>query len=135
MISPTGNNKVREDAAGSGKFLADRGWRKHYGTDFLFKTGIAIEDHDILAPVTGKLIRDLAAYNDNPSWRGLEIAQKHILIRLLYVKVDPDLIGKRVTKGQVIGKGQDIRKRYPDEKEMEPHVHTAIFVNPELFLD
>ena len=127
MLSPTRKRVRLIDKWGSGKFGARRGDKEHDGTDFECSP-----NQPVLAPITGTIEREAPPYATGP-YSGLVIKNNHVEIKLFYVDLNKDLIGKCVEKGKTIGIAQDISKKYPG---MIPHVHLRIVkIDPELLLD
>ena len=115
---------LREDAGGSGKFGASRdgGRRRHKGKDFINPVGGKVS-----SPVSGEITKIGFPYADDLSFRYVEITDednnKH---RLFYVKPDADIKrGGRVTKGDLVGKSQDVAKRYRS-LGVKNHIHYEI---------
>jgi len=132
--NPTGKD-VRNDRGGSGRYGAPRTKKingqirryQHNGIDLSCDPG-----QEVLSPISGHIIRSVIAYNDTKEYTGLIISNELITVRLLYVALtgkENDFFEQR----QVIGKAQDISKRYR-EQGVTPHVHVQIdSINPELF--
>jgi len=112
---------------GSGKFGAPRGWRTHEGQD-----NECVPGQDVLAPITGKLVRVVYPYGKDSPYRGVLIQAPHVMVKVMYIEPDTSLVGKRVEEGQVIGKAQDISQKYGGG--MKPHVHWSVIVDPEYML-
>lgn len=129
MINPTGG-AIRNDSEGHGHYGARRGSRLHLGTDYELKW----PNQPVVAPISGVISRRVYAYVNDPQWQGLEIIGRRATVKLLYVLVDNDLIGKEVQAGDVIGTAQDISQRY--NPAMAPHVHLEITsLDPECLVE
>lgn len=115
---------LRMDSQGSGKFGASRGGgsRKHNGTDFLVKEG-----DSIFAPFDAIVTRQAYPYDNDRFYTGLHLKtlDGKTLMKIFYMKPLSAIIGKEVKKGDVIGKAQDISKKY--SPKMKPHIHVEIW--------
>lgn len=130
IISPTGMG-IRNDASGSGYFGAKRRRGLHKGLDFEGKVG-----QRIAAPISGLVSRMSRPYKDSPKYAGILLCGESMWIKLWYFTPLKSVIGKDVLQGEDIGVMQDIRKRYPREKDMLPHVHLQVeLVDPLLLLE
>ena len=132
IISPTQNYRIREDPLGSGRFGASRGngRRIHLGVDFICKPGQAI-----VAPISGKVVREARPYEDpEEPYSGILISDGILSIKMFYLFPAPDLCEKgrmpMVDKGKAIGVAQDISKRKLEYRGMIPHIHTEVRLNP-----
>jgi len=124
MANPTGL-EIRNDAGGDGHYGASR--KKiinsktiryaHPGEDRVCKPGQEV------AAVIGGIIPRIARPYLNKDFSGLLIVGKSGKVKMFYLEPFPELIGKHVEQGQVIGIAQDISKKYPD---VIPHIHTQI---------
>jgi murein DD-endopeptidase MepM/ murein hydrolase activator NlpD len=117
MISPTGKSIRKTDSWGAGGFCAPRGHHLHAGVDFICEPG-----QEVVAPVRGRVERTAVAY-PNEDYRGVVIQVEELLtVKLLYMEpsVQP---GMMVEEGQVIGRAQDISKKYPG---ITPHIHMEV---------
>lgn len=119
------------DGYGSGSFGASRGDRVHSGIDFK-----APPDAVILSPVSGKVTKLGYPYNDDLSFKYVEITdsrkRKH---RLFYV--DPSVSkGDTIKENDPIGSAQHISARY-NVHLMNNHIHYEVktskgeYLNPE----
>ncbi|MEA3313037.1 MAG: hypothetical protein U9Q18_01530 [Caldisericota bacterium] len=117
FINPTGMG-IRNDSKGLGHHGAPRGYRKHNGVDFECKDG-----QDILMPVDGLIARISLPYKDDLKWKGVEIINPRVEIKMWYFVPDFDLIGKELKAGEVIGMAQNIGKKYPG---VTSHIHVRI---------
>lgn len=117
---------LRMDPKGDGRFKASRsGGKEHNGLDFL-----CIPGEDVLSPIAGKIIRESAAYKDDPRYRNIVIAgAKGYEVKIMYVQLTAK-VGEMVTKGQVIGKCQSIAAKYG--APMRDHVHFEFRINGKL---
>lgn len=128
MISPTGSTEIRgSDKHGSGAFKSSRGWRPHYGVDPIIK----IIGQEIYAPIDGLINREIRCYPDTTKYRGLEIIGEDTIQQVLYIFPVPDIVGKEVKQGDVIGFAQKISDRY---KGITESIHWQIWANPILYL-
>lgn len=127
FATPTKSGIKRiKDAMGYGHFGAPRGNRLHMGIDF-----ITIPGEAILSPVSGKVTALPYAASDLVH-RGVEIVTGNQEHQLFYIKPIVK-VGQTVTKGQIIGYADDIRKKYGSA--MTNHVHHEVkengkFINP-----
>jgi len=132
IISPTGKKTIRIDSAGSGKFGAPRGSRKHSGIDLEVEPG-----QPIMAPMKCLIKRKAIPYADTPYYSGVLLIDGPVQIKLFYFDPDLSKIGSMVEQGEVIGVAQDISERYGPQ--MIPHLHMemrvyGVLVDPEQFL-
>lgn len=126
------------DSWGSGVFGASRGGRQHAGLDF-----VAVVGDDVVAPFTGSVVHVGIAYP------GSTLGSVHIQgdaefngwrAKLLYVRTDAGLLGRRVLAGDRIGDAQDVAA-YWAEKEpghvgtMVNHIHLEILVTEPRHID
>jgi len=117
FVNPTGG-RIRNDKNGLGHFRAPRRNSKgvpydHQGVDLLSEVG-----NTVVAPIDGicsVLSRSVKIKLDK-RWNGIDE------VRLCYVKGYPDLHGKYVIAGQVIGTTMDLKDIYPNTP-MKNHVH------------
>ena len=131
--NPTGGG-LREDPAGSGRFGASRGNRKHEGYDFLCEPGQLVK-----APIPGRLVRAYP-YADDLSYMGCRIWGPDFMVKAFYFEPYDKLINEMVLAGEVIGIAQDISLKYGGG--MLPHIHCGLYklnptklVNIENYLD
>ena len=125
-ISPTGGG-VRNDAGGSGYWLAKRGTKLHQGVDYELPHGAG---QLVISPIAGRIERIAYPYSDTQDFAGCEIRGDGIWIKMFYFRLHDSLIKQRVVIGQEIGVAQDISKRYPN---VTPHIHLEIIkINPEI---
>lgn len=123
LDSPTGTWEIRNDPDGNGTFLASRGNRLHDGLDLTCLPG-----QDIVSPIKGVYRRIVYPYNDR-DFCGMRIVNTWSIVDLFYVE-PTIIIGESVAKKHIIGRAQDISKRYSDK--MKPHVHMRVTINPEI---
>lgn len=122
--NPTGG-KIRNDDAGLGHFRAPRGGRFHAGEDYE-----CVPEQEVEAPCDGTFTKIGTVYQDDGRWTYVEISHHgYFRVRLFYVTGRTDLIGTRVSKGDVIGLAQDITVRYPGQG-MKAHVHMGVILSP-----
>ena len=142
FVSPTGQWVRTLDEQGSGAFKAGRAGHRHKGTDFR-----GIPGQPVYAVCDGVVVREVQAYEDDPTYRGLVIRNGFVTVKMLYFEpvlgVGP---GERVHAGDIIGTMQDVSLRYPG---CTPHVHVQIealeqavmqsegivYINPELLIE
>ncbi len=119
------------DKFGCGHYGASRGTRKHTGLDVIIEP-----DENTFSPIDGRVSKVGYCYNDDLSFRYVEITNSKFVIRVLYIEPLVEL-GDWVKSGDYIGYGQSLQKRY---KGITDHIHVEIkiggvFVDPELYLD
>ena len=133
LQNPTGLG-LREDTAGSGRFGASRGNRKHEGIDLLCEPRQIVR-----ATIPGKLITAYP-YPDDWIYTGCRIWGKDWMAKMFYFMPYSHRINENVLAGEDIGIAQDISLKYGGG--MLPHIHVALYklnptllVNPEKYLD
>lgn len=108
-----------EDAYGSGAFGASRdgGRRRHNGLDLVAPVGAPIR-----APISGIVTRVGQAYSGEPELQFVEITSPatRYSARVFYVGSSREP-GAQVTAGEIIGRAQDLGRRYAPG--MTNHVH------------
>lgn len=119
------------DKFGSGHFGASRGSRKHVGQDLIIE-----DEENVFSPIDGKVTKLGYCYNDDLSFRYVEITNSKFVIRVLYVDPLVD-VGDWVKSGDYIGYAQSLQGRY---KGITDHIHVEIkvngkYVDPALYLD
>ena len=119
MISMTGNNTVRMDRQGSGKYGSRRKNRYHKGTDYVGKPG-----GFALSPISGKILREAKPYA-NEDYSGFVIVGATCSVKAFYFKLKRSLIGEYVKQGDPVGIIQDISKK-PGNEGMIPHIHQEL---------
>ena len=132
--SITGNDKIREDAYGSGKFGARR--RKtdgtvytHEGTDIIVDPG-----QELYMPYSGVFARIAYPYADNKAYSGALFVSERIDFKIFYFRPTVS-VGEKIEKGQVIGIAQDITQKYT-RWFMHPHIHIEITrIDPALIME
>lgn len=99
----------KPDSYGSGSFGASRGkTRKHVGIDYNCSPGSLI-----FAPLPGKVTKLGYPYADDLSFRYVEVTtDEGIRSRVFYIYPLVEL-GDIVSTDSVIGRSQDLTKRYP----------------------
>jgi murein DD-endopeptidase MepM/ murein hydrolase activator NlpD len=134
IANPTGG-EVRVDAGGDGHYGASRtktvngktARYAHRGTDFSGTPGQPVK-----APIGGVIKRKAKPYSIG-EYSGCLIVGKKGMCKMFYLEPNPDLIGKPVRQGDVIGVMQDISKKYAG---VTPHIHVEFpEFNPEILLD
>lgn len=127
MISPTGGRPRGVDNYGSGAWGAGRGNRKHLGVDY-----ICVPSQQIYAPIAGKIVREARPYASD-DYSGCLIEGEHMHVKIFYMTVADNLIGRFVEQGQAIGFAQDITLKYPG---ITPHVHLQVeSIDPAIFTE
>lgn len=133
MIRQATVMSVRSDPAGDGHYHARRGSKLHRGVDYCCEP-----DAPVFSPVEGTITKHGCAYEDDLSWRYVQVTDASGLRhRLFYVELTLT-VGDRVYPESVVGRAQDISARYPGQG-MLPHVHYEIkdregsFLNPECY--
>ena len=131
------NHVVRNDAQGGGHFESSRGARKHRATDY-----VVTEGEPIFMPEDGIVERRAYPYGNDRRWEGVKIkGYNGIDYKLFYFMPLPDVIGKTIKAGDVIGHAQAISNKYPSSsKPMKDHLHVEMYkngerINPELHLN
>lgn len=132
ILNPTGC-RIRVDTWGDGSFGASRdgGSRRHQGED---RCGFA--GQWVVSPVPGRVIREAKPYGDGDAGDvGLVIkGLGGVEVKMFYVKPLPDIIGRPVSRGQIVGRLVSLRTRYqsPDKGRIRDHVHTEVRLNGEI---
>lgn len=121
------------DPAGSGHWGAPRGKRIHMGIDFAAPPGGLF-----ISPVSGHVSKLGYPYADDLTYRYVQVTdaqgRDH---RFFYLAPELRLGAKVIATVDVLGKVQDVSKRYPVPKGMKPHVHYGVrledgsYINPE----
>lgn len=131
MINSTGGS-IRNDRGGSGVFGASRKKEidgrtvryRHRGVDY-----VCIPGQEVWMPFTAVIIRQKNPYE---GYHGILFRGKGIVGTLFYVDVAQDLIGKEMKEGEIIGRAEDISKKY---SLVTPHVHFQIDkIDPEILI-
>ncbi len=131
MINPTGGS-IRNDRGGSGVFGSARKKEingrtvryRHRGVDYA-----CIPGQEVWIPFTAVIIRHKNPYE---GYHGVLFRGKGIVGTLFYVDVSEDLIGKEMKEGEIIGRAEDISKKYAF---VTPHVHFQIDkIDPEILI-
>jgi murein DD-endopeptidase MepM/ murein hydrolase activator NlpD len=127
ILSPTLIVRLRgNDPTGFGHFGADRGTRKHEGTDYETKVG-----EPIYACVGGK-IRIGQVYSDpkpdKPIMKLVEIRNSKYKVKQIYVSSTLKT-GDKVVEGELVGYSQDISAYWhnEDSKDMVNHCHVSVW--------
>lgn len=119
FAAPTAENKIRGcDPHGCGTFGASRGDRKHQGEDFAISPGGII-----FSPISGTVTRFPFPYGNDLSYTGIEIKNAEYTVKIFYMSPSV-IVGQEVRAGQVIGKAQDISRKY--SPGMINHIHVEL---------
>ena len=130
LQSPTGGLLTRKtDSYGSGAYLAARTTgavqRQHLGLDLVCDPGAAI-----VAPCDGMITRIGFAYPGDLRYESIHIRPfdaPEVDVKLLYVACDFQQ-GDQVTRGEKIGRSQDLGAKYPG---ITQHCHIEILLDDE----
>lgn len=126
--------QLRSDPAGDGSWQASRdgGKRKHNGIDLTCNPGGIL-----LCPVDGQVTKLGYAYEDDLSWRYVQITDRGGLHHRFFY-VDPWVeVGDVVTPLASLGVFQNVAQRYRDPR-MTPHLHYEVknqrgkYIKPEV---
>lgn len=121
MIRQIVKSDIRNDRAGLGHFGAPRGDRRHRGVDYRVTPG-----SEVLSPVGGTVGRIGYAYDDDHSYRIVDIETPDgYLHRVFYVHPLVDT-GQEVTRFTPIGIALDVSRYYRPDSAMQPHVHYEV---------
>jgi len=108
------------DAYGSGYYGAPRGDRLHTGLDMACLPGSLVCSY-----THGEVTKLGYTYADDLSYRYVEVSFDGAKFRYFYI--DPMVaVGDDVSTGQVLGRSQDLDRRYPG---ITPHFHFEIIDN------
>ena len=122
----------RSDGWGSGEYGASRGNRKHNGIDYA-----CYPDTAIYALVAGTITKLGYPYKDDLSYRYVQITDRSGFQHRYFYLSPMVRVGDTVRRTYLIGKAQNIVKRYSNT--MKNHVHleikdpTGAFIDPEEF--
>lgn len=129
IVSPL---QIRVDSMGNGNFGTGRSfpYHKHYGIDLRVVTG-----QKVYAPFSGTVSIIQNAIQGKPGYKGVRIfAEENLQIDVLYI-IPAVKANTTVSKGDLIGYAQDIRKAY--SSGMLNHIHVehydrnqGVFLNP-----
>ena len=112
------------DAYGCGYFGAPRGDHSHQGVDMACPAGT-----EVGSPVKGQVTKLGWCYDDDPKYRYVQVVAEGYQYRMFYV-FPTVAVGDWVEIGEIIGKSQDLTRRYAEDKDHpEPitnHVHFEI---------
>jgi murein DD-endopeptidase MepM/ murein hydrolase activator NlpD len=122
LTSPVPGAEIRIDPEGDGRYLAPRRGRRHIGVDLVAPDGC-----EVVATLTGRVVRLGYCYPDDLHWRLVEIEGDGLIVRVLYVE-PCDEVGDFVEAGQLIGYSQGISARY--SQAMLDHVHLDVRLAP-----
>lgn len=107
------------DAYGEGIYGASRGDRTHKGVDLACYPGT-----DICPIYAGKVTKLGFPYKDDLTFRYVEVTVP-LGLRMRFFYVDPQVeVGDSVRAETIIGRSQDLSKRYP--KGITNHVHFEV---------
>lgn len=121
--------RLRNDAAGSGRYGATRHGHIHAGVDLL-----VIEGEAVRSPIAGTVARITNAYANSTRWKGVVIDGDGYQVKILYVQPVADLAaGDYVLRGEVIGHAQAISEHYPGTG-MKDHIHVEVRTLPGMHL-
>lgn len=121
FINPTNAAPRTWDDFGSGAYGASRdgGVRHHAGVDYVAEAGQSVK-----APISGYVTRIGYAYDDDLSFRYVEITNPALRYQARVLYVSPDVaVGDTVRLGQAIGEAQTLQGRYPG---ITDHVHLEV---------
>lgn len=117
MISPTGSNEIRVDAHGDGNYKTPRGdGRTHNGLDL-----VCVPGQSIVAPISGKIVREAYPYAGDLRWSGCLIVNRDEEVKMFYMRLLRGMVGREVDEGDEIGWAQNIANKYTPD--MIPHIH------------
>ena len=110
----------RSDIHGDGHYYASRGNRKHNGLDLVYQPGQVVKCF-----AEGLVTKLGYAYSDDLSYRYVQVTDIQGL-HCRYFYVAPSVkIRQSVREGFVLGKAQEIGRRYPG---ITPHIHFEVLV-------
>ena len=116
--SPTPSGQIRlNDEHGDGRFGTPRGSRRHPGIDYKAEPGDLIR-----APFSGTITHVGYPYDDDLRFRYVDVSANMFMARMMYVEPIPEK-GSVVVKGGLVGRAQDLTKRYPG---IVNHIHLGI---------
>ena len=122
LVSSLSQPPLRHDVQGNGAFLASRGNRPHYGTDFYAYPGAPIH-----VKYDCELVRVGQAYSSTKRYNLIELIDGPLFLHYFYVQKATSLInGQVIRAGGIIGAAQDIADHY--RNGMQNHVHFACFI-------
>ena len=125
MHSVTSGPTRKVDKWGSGQYGTGRHDHVHQGLDLQARPG-----DQILAPISGQVVRQANPYRDSKQYTGVVIKGtgewKGYEVKIFYVN---GLFCGQVNAGDRIGTAQDISLRYPG---ITNHVHLEIRYNHQL---
>lgn len=117
--SPRGWN-VRKDSGGDGRWLAPRGSRQHKGIDL-----VSLPGDQIMAPMDGKVKATAAKAGGMPGVKVVGTGDwSGYTAYMFYAKPNDGMVGKKVSKGDVIATQGDLSDDYPEN--VGDHVHVSI---------
>lgn len=121
FANPTDAAPRAWDGFGSGAYGASRdgGVRHHGGVDYVAKAGQAVK-----SPISGYVTRIGYAYDDDLSFRYVEISNPALRYQARVLYVSPEVAaGDTVRLGETIGEAQTLQGRYPG---ITDHVHLEL---------
>lgn len=121
FANPTDAAPRTWDHFGSGAYGASRdgGVRHHAGVDYAAVAGQAVK-----APISGYVTRIGYAYDDDLSFRYVEITNPALRYQARVLYVSPEVaVGETVRLGEAIGEAQTLQGRYPG---ITDHVHLEV---------
>ena len=99
--------------------VCDGGLRHHEGVDYVAAAGQPVQ-----APISGYVTRIGYAYDDDLSFRYVEITNPALRYQARVLYVSPDVaVGQTVRLGEAIGEAQSLQRRYPG---ITDHVHLEL---------
>jgi murein DD-endopeptidase MepM/ murein hydrolase activator NlpD len=120
------------DVWGNGGFGAIRTGHIHEGSDYHCEVG-----QPVYSPFEGTFDRVAFPYRNDKRWKGGLLKSKDGVyeIKIFYFEPLLDIVGKNISKGELIGKCQDLSVKYPN---IGNHIHVEVrendkLVNPEYF--
>jgi len=111
---------IRSDSGGDGRWLAPRGSRQHMGVDLATKVG-----DQIMSPMDGKVKLTAAQTGGMPGTKIIGTGDyEGYKAYLFYCEPNAGMIGKTVSKGDVVATQGDLSVDYPEN--VGDHVHVSI---------
>ena len=124
-----GHNGIRCDSWGDGHYGSRRtklngSVYSHKGVDYLYEPG-----QPVIVNVDAEFVRIVMPYADSREYTGMHLKTEWCEFRLFYVKPEGMSFDSNIKQGDIIGKAQDISKRYgfnSKGQKMDNHVHVEI---------